>query len=131
MKHKIFSSESSVSPRFWILPNLCELCESLRILSSGQSSFITKFLVNYCDKIRIAHTVLARSKMWEKQNFLKKKFSISLERDFIFCFHICILYIYIYIYISIYLYLYLYLSIYLYIYIYIYICIYIYIHIYI
>ena len=117
MKHKIFSLESSVSPTFWILPNLCELCESLRIFSSAQSSFITKFLVNYCDKIRIAHTVLARSKMWEKQNFLKKKFSVSLERDFIFCFHICILYIY---YIYIYIYICIYIHVYIYIYIYIY-----------
>ena len=31
--------------------------------SSAQSSFFTKFLVNFCDKIRRAHTVLARSKM--------------------------------------------------------------------
>ena len=31
--------------------------------SSAQSSFITKFLVNFCDKIRRAHTILARSKM--------------------------------------------------------------------
>ena len=56
--------------------------------SSAQSSFITKFLVNFCDKICRAHTVLARSKMQEKQNFLKKKFSVSLEKDFIFGFHI-------------------------------------------
>ena len=36
-------------------------------------------LVNFCDKIRRAHTVLARSKMQEKQNFLKKKFNVSLD----------------------------------------------------
>ena len=40
-------------------------------------SFFTKFLVNFCDKIRRAHTGLARSKM----------FSVSLEKDFIFRFH--------------------------------------------
>ena len=34
------------------------------------------------------HTVLAKSKMQEKQNFLKKKTSVSLEKDFIFRFHI-------------------------------------------
>ena len=31
--------------------------------SSAQNFFITKFLVNFCGKIRRAHTVLARSKM--------------------------------------------------------------------
>ena len=30
---------------------------------SSQSSFIAKFLVDFCDKIRRAHAVLARSKM--------------------------------------------------------------------
>ena len=47
-----------------------------------------KFLVNICGKIRRGHTVLARPKMQEKQDFLKKKFSFSVEKDFIFCFHI-------------------------------------------
>ena len=41
--------------------------------SSAQNSCITKFLVNFCDKIPRAHTVLARSKMQEKQNFLRKR----------------------------------------------------------
>ena len=56
--------------------------------SSAQSSFIPRFLVDFCKKIRRAHTVLLRSKMQEAENFLKKKFSISLEKDFIFCFRI-------------------------------------------
>ena len=64
--------------------------------SSAQNSFILKFLVDFCDKIRRALTVLARFKMKETQNFLKKKFSVSLEKDFIFRFHI---YMYIYIYV--------------------------------
>ena len=50
--------------------------------------FNTKFLANFCDKIRRAHTVLARSKMQEKQNILRRKFSVSLEKDSMFCFHI-------------------------------------------
>ena len=41
-------------------------------------------LVNICR----AHTVLARSKKEEAQNFLKKKFSVSLEKVLQFCFHI-------------------------------------------
>ena len=41
--------------------------------SSTQSSFIPKFLVDFCDKIRRVQTALARSKMYEAQNFLKKK----------------------------------------------------------
>ena len=57
------------------------------LYSSAQSSFIIKSPVNICHKIRRTHKTLARSKMWEKQNFLKKKLSISLEKDFIFCFH--------------------------------------------
>ena len=44
--------------------------------------------MSFCGKIRRAHTVLARFKMQDKQNFLKKKFSVSLEKDFIFRFHI-------------------------------------------
>ena len=51
-----------------------------------QSSFITKFRVTFCHKIRRVHTVLARSKMYEE--FLKKTFNILLEKDFIFRFHI-------------------------------------------
>ena len=57
--------------------------------SNAQSSFIPKFLVDFCDKIRRAHAVLAKCKMKEAQNFLKKKFSVLLEKDFIFRFHIC------------------------------------------
>ena len=88
--------------------------------SIAQSSFITKFLLNFCDKICRAHTVLARSKMQEKQNFLKRKVSVSLEKDFI-------IYIYIYIYICIYIFIiYVYIFIYVCIYI-LYICIYIYV----
>ena len=56
--------------------------------SSAQSSFIPKFLPDFCDNIRRAHTVLARSKMQRTQNVLQKKFSVSLEKDSIFCFHI-------------------------------------------
>ena len=40
---------------------------------SAQSSFTTKFLVEFCDKIRRTHTILATSKMQEEQNFLKKR----------------------------------------------------------
>ena len=32
-------------------------------IRSSQNSFISKFLVNFYDKIRRTHTVLARSKM--------------------------------------------------------------------
>ena len=35
---------------------------------------IPKFLEDFCDKICRVHTVLARSKMQEAQNFLKKKY---------------------------------------------------------
>ena len=82
--------------------------------SSTQNSCITKFVVDFCGKIRRAHTVLARSKMQEKQNFLNKKtqcligerFHISLSYIY-FISYICIIYIifiilYIYIYIYIY-----------------------------
>ena len=44
--------------------------------------------VNFYDKIHRVHIVLARSRMQEKQNFLNKKFSVSLEKGFIFHFHI-------------------------------------------
>ena len=103
--------------------------------------------MDFCNKNCRAHTVLERSKMLEAQNFLKKKFSVSLEKDFIFQFHIffcwfCFLLpsfiylsiylamcIYIYIYINIYAYIYIYIYIYMNIYIQInYICIYIYIY---
>ena len=60
--------------------NICE--------NKYQSSFIGKFLVDLCDKVCRAHTVLPRSKTQENQNFLRKKFSVSLEKDFIFRFHI-------------------------------------------
>ena len=56
--------------------------------SSAQSPLIQKFLVDFCNKIRRALTVLARSRMQETQNFLKEKFSVPLEEDFIFFFHI-------------------------------------------
>ena len=46
--------------------------------SSAQSSFIPKFLVDSCDKIRRVHTVLASSKMQEAQNVLKKKYILIL-----------------------------------------------------
>ena len=41
--------------------------------SSAQSSFIPKFLVDFCDKICRTHIVLVRSKMQEEHNFLTKK----------------------------------------------------------
>ena len=55
-----------------------------------------KFLVDFYGKIRRSHTVLARSKLFEEKkifffqalNFLKKKCSVSLEKDFIFRSHI-------------------------------------------
>ena len=65
--------------------------------SSAQSSFIKKFLRNFCDKVRRTHIVLARSKMQEKQNFLKKKFSVSLIYIYIYIFTLYYIYIYIYI----------------------------------
>ena len=46
------------------------------------------FHVRLIDKIRRAHAVLARSKMYQIQNFLKKNFNVSFEKDFIFQFHI-------------------------------------------
>ena len=58
--------------------------------SCGQSSFIPKFLVDFCDKIRKAHTVLARS------NFLKKKFSVS---PLAYVYYIVYIYIYYIVYI--------------------------------
>ena len=70
--------------------------------SSAQSSFIKKFLMNFCDKVRRTHIVLARSKMQEKQNFLKKKFSVSLIYIYIYIFTLYYIYIYIYIYIIFY-----------------------------
>ena len=105
--------------------------------SRTQSSFIIpKFLVDFCDKTRRTPTVVTKSKMWKAHNFLKKKISISLEKDFIFQFHkhpgiyiyiyIYILYIYIYIHIYIHTQLYIYIYIYIYIYMYIYLCIYVY-----
>ena len=61
--------------------------------------------------VNLAHTVLARSKIYEAQNFLNKRFSVSLKKGFIFHFHIYFstsfafyfivsIYIYIYIYIA-------------------------------
>ena len=76
----------------------------------------------FCDKICKAHTLLTRSKLYEAQNFLNKKFCFSLEKDFIFRFPIYIrkrIYIWTYIYIYVYIYIY-YIYIILYIYIYIY-----------
>ena len=55
--------------------------------SCTQSSYISKFLEDFC-KIHRAHTALSRSKMYEAQNLLKKKISVSLEEDFIFEFPI-------------------------------------------
>ena len=77
----------------------------------------------FCDKICKAHTLLTRSKLYEAQNFLNKKFCFSLEKDFIFRFPIYIrkrIYIWTYIYIYVYIYiLYIYVILYIYIYIYI------------
>ena len=56
--------------------------------SSAQRSFIPKFLVDFCNKICRADTVLARSKVQKAQNFPKKNFGVSLDQDFIFQFHI-------------------------------------------
>ena len=95
--------------------------------SSAQSFFITKFQVNFCDKIRRAYPFLARSKMQKKQNFLKKKISVSLEKVLLF---ICSFQRYIYIiYTHTYIYIYIYIYTYIYTYIHIYIYIYRYIHI--
>ena len=58
--------------------------------SCAQSSFIPKFLVDFCDKIRRAHTVLARS------NFLKKKFSVSPLAYVYYIIYIYIIFVYIY-----------------------------------
>ena len=57
--------------------------------SSAQSSFIPKFLVEFYDKICRDYTVLAKSKIQEAQNFREKKLCVSLEKDFVLCFHIC------------------------------------------
>ena len=56
--------------------------------SGAKSTFITKFPVNLCDKIRRTHTVLARSKMYPKQNLPQKKLSVSLDNDLIFRFRL-------------------------------------------
>ena len=48
--------------------------------SSAQSSFIQKFQLDFCDGIWEVCAVLAGSKAWEVQNFLKKKFSVTGER---------------------------------------------------
>ena len=45
--------------------------------------------VDLCDKTCRAHSVLAICKMYDDQDFLKKTFSVSLEKYFIFRFHIC------------------------------------------
>ena len=79
--------------------------------SSAQNSFIPKFLVDFCDKIYRALTVLARSKTrrprtfwrkylvfhWRKISYFVFTFTFPLVLLFISSFQI---YIYIYIYIS-------------------------------
>ena len=54
---------------------------------SAQSSFIQKFKLDFCDNICRVHTVWAKSKSWEVQNFPRRKFSVSLKKDFIFQVH--------------------------------------------
>ena len=46
--------------------------------------FTPKFLVHFCDNICRDHTVLAKSKEKEAQYILRKKYSVSLEKDLIF-----------------------------------------------
>ena len=41
-----------------------------------------------CDKFRRAHTILARSSAMKIQNFLKKTFTNSLEKNLIFQFYL-------------------------------------------
>ena len=54
---------------------------------SAQSSFIQKFKLDFCDNICRVHTVWWKSKNWEVQNFLRRKSSVSLKKDFIFQVH--------------------------------------------
>ena len=69
-----------------------ELCTNVHLLyiftstwlSSAQTSFIQKFQLDFCNKILITHSVLARSKIQETQNFLKKKCSVSISISLIF-----------------------------------------------
>ena len=68
--------------------------------SSAQRSFIRKFKLNFCENIGRAHTVWARSK--------KRKFSVSLKKNFIHLYIYIYMYIYIYIYIYMYIYMYIY-----------------------
>ena len=51
-----FSSEISNSSTFWILSKL-KTWDQSTAFSSAQSSFFSKFLVNFCDKICRAHSV--------------------------------------------------------------------------
>ena len=117
---KFFSSESSASPTFWILPKLYELWESCRrnSLETLQYKSFEHWRTMY---LRICY--FGESECRKKRTFWRKTHyeCVSLEKDFVFCFHI---YIYIYIY-NIYIYIYI-IYIYLYIYIYTYIYIYIY-----
>ena len=48
--------------------------------SSAQSSFIQKLKLDFCDNIC---RVGLKSKTWEVPNYLKKKSSVSLKKDFI------------------------------------------------
>ena len=64
-------------------------CSFMNKVCNGR--FVPEFSVSMLkeyDKIRRALGVLARSNMQETKNFLKKKFSVSLEKYFIFHFHI-------------------------------------------
>ena len=56
--------------------------------SSAQKNSIQKFELDFCDNICRTHTVWVKSKTYEAQKFLKRKFSVSLKKDFIFQFHI-------------------------------------------
>ena len=56
--------------------------------SSAQGSFIQKFKLDFCGKICRAHTVWTRSKTQEAQDFVTRKFSSSLKKDFIFQLHL-------------------------------------------
>ena len=69
----------------WLEKN--NICASTWFLSA-QGSPTQKFELDFCDSLCRTHTVWARSKPYEPQNFLKTIFSVSLKKDFIFQFHL-------------------------------------------